>query len=825
MEILGLLAVVLFFGGIAVLLWVVSLSQRLGMQETRLERLERQVFRPSGKADTAAGLANEAALPPTAASVALAAKTIVSEYVVVPRNSEAERPVEIVDFESSSPPPPPRPLQTTADARPLQVLSESRREAASSSDGLPETKRKVAEPVDTDFEELVAGQWMTWIGAVAIVIGFGFGIKYALDNGWLGPAARVALGLISGIGCFVGAHVALRKDYRAFGQGLAGTALGVLYMTCVAAHDWYQLVSFEVSYFGMILTTVAGFTLAYRSNSQVIAVLGLIGGLLTPAVIPISWERLTPVFSYFFLLDAGVMALSGLKRWRGLALLAGLGTLFAWICWMASEYDPSQLVAVTVWQLLFFTLFSVMSVAYSLIRKVEPEWEDYALLVLTPLVGYSALLNLYADWTPLFKTYLTLGFASYYALWAAVAWQIHREGRRLQICLGGIALALITIAVPIYFRDYWIPIVWIAESVLLIELGLVFRQAALAKAGWGLLTGTQLLVARLVMTGMIDPAHYPSLLSPRSPEPGWLTVINGRSLTLFCDLAALAGLAWDLRRRLARGETFPGFVVSTESWVTQLVRLLPLGLLGLILLETWGLSFAGNWLPGTMMAVAIAWISLFAIALTVWSLKVSRQTLEPVSWLLYAVLAGVVLVSSLGVSFDAAHWNGLHPGVLWGVHGHGASLLFAGLTVIAAAVLYRAEGLQSGQTVRGQINEPAGLLGGFAWLIGFALLTSETIAQGTVREWGTATSMLITLLWTSYAFTTLVVGIYRRSHVVRWLALCLFLLATVKVYFSDLWYLALAIRVFAFMGLGVALLTTSYLYRRYQDRIREIIRA
>ena len=54
------------------------------------------------------------------------------------------------------------------------------------------------------LEEILAGKWLTWVGALAVIIGAGFGFKYAVDNGWLDPSRRVILGLIVGACSFAG---------------------------------------------------------------------------------------------------------------------------------------------------------------------------------------------------------------------------------------------------------------------------------------------------------------------------------------------------------------------------------------------------------------------------------------------------------------------------------------------------------------------------------------------------------------------------------------------------------------------------------------------
>ena len=43
-----------------------------------------------------------------------------------------------------------------------------------------------------DLEALIGGNWFNRIGILAIILGSGFFLKYAFDNQWIGPSARVA---------------------------------------------------------------------------------------------------------------------------------------------------------------------------------------------------------------------------------------------------------------------------------------------------------------------------------------------------------------------------------------------------------------------------------------------------------------------------------------------------------------------------------------------------------------------------------------------------------------------------------------------------------
>lgn len=63
-----------------------------------------------------------------------------------------------------------------------------------------------------DWETLIAGRWMNIVGIVALILAVSFFLKYAFENNWIGPAGRVALGLVGGVALLVFSQWLLRKQ-------------------------------------------------------------------------------------------------------------------------------------------------------------------------------------------------------------------------------------------------------------------------------------------------------------------------------------------------------------------------------------------------------------------------------------------------------------------------------------------------------------------------------------------------------------------------------------------------------------------------------------
>jgi len=86
-----------------------------------------------------------------------------------------------------------------------------------------------------------------------------------------------------------------------------------------------------------------------------------------------------------------------------------------------------------------------------------------------------------------------------------------------------------------------------------------------------------------------------------------------------------------------------------------------------------------------------------------------------------------------------------------------------------------------------------------------------------------ARNLSLTGLWAVYAVILLVVGIIRRWRPVRLAALGLLVIPIVKVFIYDVWVLEMVYKIIAFVGLGLLLVASGYLYQRYREVIRGFI--
>src|SRR6185503_6498820 len=128
----------------------------------------------------------------------------------------------------------------------------------------------------------------------------------------------------------------------------------------------------------MALVTAAAFLLAIRLEAQVVALLGMLGGFLTPVLLSTGQDAPVALFGYIALLDAGLLAVAQHRRWFYLGALAAAGTVLMQIGWAGKFFEPEQyflgnkvLIPMTI--LLFFNGLWLAATKMARSRK-EDDW-------------------------------------------------------------------------------------------------------------------------------------------------------------------------------------------------------------------------------------------------------------------------------------------------------------------------------------------------------------------------------------------------------------------------------------------------------------------
>jgi uncharacterized membrane protein len=205
--------------------------------------------------------------------------------------------------------------------------------------------------------------WLNRVAIITLLFGVAFFFKYAVDNQWIGPGMRVALGIAAAtFSLFIGEWMSLRNQ-KVFAQGLTGLGLALLYLSFYATFGFYHLLPQSIAFLLMALTTLAAGGLALHYSTPAVAVLGLLGGYLTPVLLSTGEDHPWVLFGYAFLLNLGGLTLVRVRRWLPLESLCIVATFLLYAGW-ASQWlaDDTRPVA-TVFAIMFYAQFAAGSIS------------------------------------------------------------------------------------------------------------------------------------------------------------------------------------------------------------------------------------------------------------------------------------------------------------------------------------------------------------------------------------------------------------------------------------------------------------------------------
>jgi len=221
-----------------------------------------------------------------------------------------------------------------------------------------------------DIEKQFGEKLPVWIGGIALILGGLFLIKYSIESGILTPFVRVVSGGVIGAAFLMAANFIRQKKDIANGvrisQSLSGAGIGVLYLSVFAATTLYGFLPNIIGFAGMACITALTVLLSLRHGPP-IALLGLLGGFATPALIGSDSPSAALLFSYLLVLFGGLMTVIRRQKWWVLSLPALFG-LFLWVfVWLVTSFSSND----SIWLSLF-----LMGVSAIIIYTSRDQWHE-----------------------------------------------------------------------------------------------------------------------------------------------------------------------------------------------------------------------------------------------------------------------------------------------------------------------------------------------------------------------------------------------------------------------------------------------------------------
>ncbi len=414
---------------------------------------------------------------------ALTARVAELERTVAALSQQGEKQAfQPIRRAASAPPPPPAP-----GASSLPMIA-----AADTVQGIPAVSPlRTAMPAaeGKSLESRLGAQVFNLVGILALVIAAAYGLKLAIEHGYLGPVARVLIGIVAGVAVVLWSESFRRKGMAAFSYPLKAVGSAVLYLTLWAAFQLYHLLPAPVALGLMVLVTAWNAFMAWSQDSELLAAYALAGGFLTPLLLSTGGNHEGFLLTYVGAIDLAVVALLRTKPWRRLLVPTFVISAAYFAGWYSAFYRIESVgrpfAETLAFLLVFFAIFAVVSVRGWV--QTDPARDTLVAPVLVPLLNAAftgvALYGLLVDsdlvaWRP----WLMVAMAAVYLGLMRV--QHTSMARAIHLAL---AVIFLTGAIPLKASGHTLTTAWLVEGLVLLWVSTRFEAESEERQAAGLL--------------------------------------------------------------------------------------------------------------------------------------------------------------------------------------------------------------------------------------------------------------------------------------------------------------------------------------------------
>lgn len=461
--------------------------------------------------------------------------------------------------------------------------------------------KEPAKPKSTGELELSLGQkWLLIIGIVTMIFGIGYFLKYSFERGWIGPAGRVAMAYLWGVGLLMTGERFRGKNYQNFGLSLIGGGIATLYFAAFAAFHIYHLFGQPSSFFIMSLITILACTLAIVHNTVWLSALGLIGGFMTPFMLSTGVDNQMFLMTYMAILNIGILTVAFYKKWDLLNYLGFVFTMALYAGWYFEHYNQDKFWPSIIFLNIFYLIYCVVPIAYGMFKAESERLKGF--IIITPnsfisfLYGFVMVKAKYSlEWVGI----ISAGYALIFLLMATFIFSRARRETPPFVILIGHAALFLAVTVPILFSEHWITAFWAVQAAVMLWMAGRLSDKLILAIAYALLA---------VAAAKFLAYDYSEVFDAYSSwrRDGFTFRITDR---LICTFMLLISMYYMMRRLQT------DLVMSFFGGNDKSVMAMAFGTLLFYSLNIETLLFFGQYLPKARFAsVSILW-AVFSIAL------------------------------------------------------------------------------------------------------------------------------------------------------------------------------------------------------------------
>jgi len=679
----------------------------------------------------------------------------------------------------------------------------------------------------SELELIIGGKLLNRIGAVAVVLGVLFLVKWAVDNDLISETARCLLGAASGIALVILGERFIRKKLVVFGQGLLGASVPIFYLSTYAAFQYYDLVTQTVAFLLFVAITVLVLWLALRHRSFFMSIVGAFGGLLVPAMLSTGTTNTVALHTYLILLDIGLLAIViGNKSWRILATIAAAGTWIWWGLWYAA-IPQAQLADDGVYALVLAALGGVVFFGFDVVAgrmglTLGSKEIDRSLSIVSNFTWVSILLTVvqhhynvgeWSQWT-------LLGVACLYAF---LTWRAQRSELTSAQSSQYLALSILVLAAAVTAN--WHSAFDVARGIALTGVGGAYVARRLNLRFPSLVAWFISVASVVVLSGRLSVFswHTTTHTAPNVwnyLEVAFTIILTAIAISSASNFARLVrGVRYEVLReagqafavmltlygihQITTSICYQSYVEGSPIWQYGIGNLWAIivttvgGGIAYVLARRFKVvgAYAGTVVVFAMLVLGWFITASYTIIGAPWMFVINLRTLSAV----FLVAIGIVMRR---LPMSTADGNNFIP--VPHRYFTGALIVCVSLTLVSTEAIW---------TYVQEIHQHS-----YKTIGGDGERWSEFYLP-IVRDLNNKRHLTLSLVWVVYSALLLTVGFLKRLAAIRYVGIGLLGVSILKIFLYDLSSLEQPYRIISFIGLGLILLAASYAYARFKDRI------
>lgn len=680
------------------------------------------------------------------------------------------------------------------------------------------------------LERFIGENLISKIGIVITIIGVAIGIKYAFEHQFVSPVIRIIIGYLIGI-VLLGLAYRLKRQYESFSAVLLSGGSAIMYFITFAAYNFYGLYSQWFAFVLMLIFTAFTVAAALKYNRQVIAHIGLVGAYAIPFLVGSDEGKYGVLFAYMVIINIGILAISIKKYWKSV-YFSSLG--FTWLIfmvWLLFNYKHSEHFAMASGFLLgFFFIFYLSFLMFKLLKKESFSFSDIILLLTNSFLFYFLGYYILSE-IPSLEPYcglFTMGNALLHGAVGSLIFRQKQTDRNLFFFILGLALAFLTITIPVQLDGNWVTLLWTIEAATLFWIGRTRGVVFYEKLAFPLLT---IAFVSIIHDWGVQLSNLNSdIYAPFS------------NINFYSSLATTLLFTLIIILSISKRYSVPEFKAAYYKGFAQYI--LPI-MFVVIAYFTFGVEIYSYWTQQYSASMTLfptddpeVQTQLFNASLhsyrTIWLINYSHLFFGVISYLaslskknvqLGKILLALTLVT-MGIFlgrglylFSELRELYLHPDTTFELSRNSMhiairyiSFAFLATAVFGCRKLISRHSLPQKTTIGFDICIQIVLV----WI-----LSSELINWMDLTKSGQAHKLGLSILWGIYSLLLIIIGLWKGKRHLRIGAIVLLAITLVKLFIYDIAHLNTVSKVIVLLSLGVLLLIISFLYNKYKHLITD----